>query len=203
MSPEEQKRISRHEAGHAVVAIHEGFQILGIRITAAGGSADSDARLSGAPILEYATRRLRVLLGGVVAQCLDAPEGCERCVCTAVETHEAKSDWEKAQEVLRFVAHGRSLERTNRTFDLDEECRRLSQQHFADAGAILNANRSALEELASIILKDIRRSTRGPRREASVEWEANIPASAIRNVLGKVKKVPLNSANDLPIKVVN
>ncbi|GFE93894.1 hypothetical protein [Acetobacter persici] len=203
MSPEEQERISRHEAGHAVVAIHEGFQIVGIRMTAEGGSAESDARLPGAPIMEYATRRLRVLLGGVVAQCLDAPEGCGPCVCAAVKTHEAKSDWEKAQEVLRFVVHGRSLDHTNRIFDLDEECGQLSQQHFADADAILNANRSTLEELTSIILKELRRLAPGPRREASVEWEANIPASAIRSILGKVKKVPLNSSGDLPIEVVD
>ncbi len=203
MSPKEQERISRHEAGHIVVAIHEGFQTVGIRMTAEGGSAESDPRLPGAPIMEYATRRLRALLGGVVAQCLDAPEGCAPCICAAVKTNEAKSDWEKAQEVLRFVVHGRSLDRTNRIFNLDEECRRLSEQHFKDACTILDANRSALEELTSIILKEVRRLAPGPRREASVEWEVNVPASAIEPIMGKLKKVPLSSSGDLPIEIVD
>lgn len=203
MSPKEQERISRHEAGHAVVAIHEGFQIVGIRMTAEGGSAACDARLPGVPMMEYATRRLRMLLGGVVAQCLDAPEGCEPCICAAVKTNEATSDWEKAQEVLRFVVHGRSLDPTNRIFDLNEECGRLSQQYFEDALAILNANRSVLEELTSIVLKELRGLALGPRRKAPVEWEVNVPASAIKPIIGKVKKVSLSSSGDLPIEIVD
>jgi len=133
----------------------------------------------------------------------DAPEGCEPCICAAVKTNEASSDWEKAQEILRFVVHGRSLDSTNRIFDLNEEYERLSQQHFEDALAILNANRSALEELTSIILKELRRLALGPRQKESVGWEVNVSASAIEPIIRKVKKVSLSSSGDLPIEIID
>lgn len=90
-----------HEAGHIVMARHEGFQVYGIRLLINGkGEAEYSlslpCRSEGAE--QYIRKRIRVLLAGAVAQCMIAHPGDTQCFKDAV-TGNAAADWRIALEL--------------------------------------------------------------------------------------------------------
>jgi len=194
MNPEELNRIARHEAGHILVARHEGFQTNDIIITAAGGQAGSNARLPDAPIMEYASRRLRVLLGGVVAQCLDAPQGVPQCITCSIKKVDASSDWERAEEIMRFLAHDHIYHDNGGGVDPNDELRRISIEYFSYVQKILETNREILEEITKFVLSKVNSSdlmalAYPPPNRAIVIFDQEM-----QSYLSRVRNVPFPEA---------
>ncbi|HEY0013272.1 MAG TPA: hypothetical protein VGB79_10545 [Allosphingosinicella sp.] len=150
MSDYRKRCIAYHEAGHALVAVHEGFSSCGITVRMnMSGHASTSNRLPGASTLRYVSSRLRVLLAGAVAECIKCDSGNERCLlrCFA-ENGSANDDWRKAEEIARVLAH----EATNGTATDDVAMKNamdsVVSEHLEQVQAILDANWTSLDKLA-------------------------------------------------------
>lgn len=125
MNAYERSRIAFHEAGHALMAAHEGFETGTIVVHHKGGSAETTAKLPDASIIEFVASRSRVLIAGVVAQCSVLDSGNNQCVPLACEKDDARDDWRKAQEHLLVLTHDRIRQSAEPCDDPDALCQAI------------------------------------------------------------------------------
>ncbi|WDA35122.1 hypothetical protein [Sphingobium sp. YC-XJ3] len=152
MNAYERRRIAFHEAGHALMAAHEGFETGTIAVHHKGGSAETTAKLPDASIIEFVASRSRVLIAGVVAQCIVLDPGNNQCVPLACEKDDARDDWRKAQEHLLVLTHDRIRQSAEPCDDPDALCQAISNEIFAEVGEILEQNRDILDALAQEVI---------------------------------------------------
>ena len=152
MNAYERRRIAIHEAGHALIAAHEGFETGTIVVHHKGGSAETTPKLPGAPIIEFVASRFRVLIAGVVAQCCVLDPGNNQCVLLACERDDARDDWRKAQEHLLVLTHDRILQSADPCDDPNALCQAISNELFSEVGEVLEQNRDILDALAQDVL---------------------------------------------------
>lgn len=143
------KRIALHEAGHAVVAVHEGFRTPIIRIGARGADTVTQPDLPGASLSVYMRSRLRVLLAGAVAQCLMlCPEDGDG-LARAFDGPDASSDWAKACEIMSLLIHEQTGgEGSERGYGVMIDA--IKEEVAGEIRRILEANRAILDELADL-----------------------------------------------------
>jgi len=152
MNVSERKRIAFHEAGHALMAVHEGFEPGNIVVHHKGGSAELIAKLPEASVIEFVTSRARVLIAGVVAQCIKLDPDNSQCVPQACETDDARDDWRKAREHLVVLTHERIQQSAEPCDDYDGICQEISNKLFNEVGEILEKNWAILDMLAQEVL---------------------------------------------------
>lgn len=152
MNPYERKRIAFHEAGHALMAAHEGFETGPIVVHHKGGSAETTATLPRASLIEFVASRFRVLIAGVVAQCVVLDPDNDQCVPLACKKDDARDDWRKANEHLLILAHDRIRQSAEPCDDPNSLCQAISNELFLEVGEILEQNRNILDALAQEVL---------------------------------------------------
>ncbi|WP_164001754.1 hypothetical protein [Pyxidicoccus caerfyrddinensis] len=154
MSNYEKQRVAYHEAGHLLVAAHEGFESLGIVVRDnMSGHAESSPRLPGRTSEQYVSSRLRVLLAGALAQCIKLHPGDSRCVMNALLTNgNANDDWCKAEELARAIAHGRTGGAASDDKSMAAAADEVIREHSAQAQKILESNRKVLDKLARLVI---------------------------------------------------
>ncbi len=143
-----------HEAGHLIVAHHEGFDTGPIALSPKGsGHAETSAFLPGASPVNYAASRLRVLLAGAVAQCLVLSPGQTTCVVEAFdERGNGSIDWKRAQEMARVVALS-SLASPSTKADFVAETSRVIKAHQDFVEDLLVRNDKLLRSIGQLALE--------------------------------------------------
>lgn len=152
MNAYERRRIAFHEAGHALMAAHEGFEAGTIVVHHKGGSAKTTATMPRASLIEFVASRFRVLIAGVAAQCIVLDPDNDQCVPLACEKDDARDDWRKAHEHLLTLTHDRIHQSAEPCDDSNALCQAISNELFLEVGEILEQNRDILDALAQEVL---------------------------------------------------
>lgn len=190
LSEKEIRRIAYHEAGHAVVAVHEGFKPPYILVHPEGAQAMTASPLPGASLKIFMRSRLRVLLAGAVAQCFALSPKNGDCVERACTEVDARGDWEKAKEIMAILIHEQTEGRESDPSALGRIRDDLREAYSAEIRLILSANRRVLDELSRIIAM-------GFEELSSMEKPINgqpklyVDPLGVEEALGTVKHVAL------------
>jgi hypothetical protein len=103
------RKAAFHEAGHALIAWKEGFEIHSIVIRKGSAEAHTSPLLPGRSTEQYALARIRVLLAGAAAQCIALHPSVPTCTADSfTDRGDAHGDWIRAEELARLVVHHRS-----------------------------------------------------------------------------------------------
>ena len=104
------QELAFHEAGHIVVAAVEGFRPEGLTVfIKSGGEAEITIACAERGVEEYVESRLRVLLAGVLSQCMHLCPGDPACTREAFgPKREGWSDYSKALELAWLIRNTRS-----------------------------------------------------------------------------------------------
>jgi hypothetical protein len=147
----------RHECGHAVIGKACGFtpEDLYVRRTQPGLGVDlRPALASTGDFHDYASRRIKTLFAGALAQTLDKgviDDGAARNLLAQAGT--AENDAGKIRELARVVVGFKNSSATPEQFD--SEMNALLQGLFHEAAEMVVANAQLIEDLATFCLGKI------------------------------------------------
>lgn len=167
--PYELKRTAYHEAGHLIVAAVLGFETHEIRITPKGaGEAVTSVQIPGVDPLDYAARRIAVLLAGVVGQCLVLHPGDVACAKAALERENGLHDWMRAEELARLVAQARVPSAVTPQ-DFKAAADAVVAEEMARAQRILEDQAATLRAIGQLVLDKFDEILSDPDVEGVVE----------------------------------
>ena len=191
MSNYEKQRVAYHEAGHLLVAAHEGFEALGIVVRCnMSGHAASSLRLPGRTSEQYLSSRLRVLLAGALAQCLKLNPDDSRCVENALLMKgNASDDWCKAEELARVIAHGRTGGAAADDESAAAAADDVIREHSAQAQKILESNRKVLDKIAQLVIDRFAELYAQDINDPDSDSELEVAGAEVKRALDGMQRV--------------
>lgn len=190
------KRIAYHEAGHLLVAAHEGFETFDIVVRIdqeMSGRAESSPRLPKKTMEQYASSRLRVLLAGAVAQCMNIERNDKQCTEEALEKGNANDDWRKARELARLIAHARTGGNAANDDAMEATSKAVEDEHLEQARAIIESNRPLLNNLARLVVARFKELEQQNPHDLDCDSEGRVAQTDMKDILVKLCHVSFES----------